>query len=268
MQLLYFSKMFKDSDVADLIRRGHEIGVDGYDLAVRPGYVVGPDNVESLPQAVKALRAEALDVPMVTAPGDFLRASDPRAERYLRAMAQADVHLLKLGYFGFDAQKDYWAEVDGIRRELSAWERLGEQYGVTICYHTHSGNCLGLNGSALAHLIHGFDPRFIGGYLDPGHLLVCGEPFDFAAAVVADQLRIVALKDRLFTQKWVPAGQGDVNWAPVFATLVARGFDGPLSIHAEYHMESPEAYYRSLIDEVAYFKRLRDEAIAGRAESA
>lgn len=261
-EVIFFSKAFKGANVKDLIRKAHEIGAEGYDLAVRPGYVVTPENVESLPAVVEEFRSEGLSVPMVTGPVDFVRPGDPRAVPFLRAMREAGVELVKLGYFPFDPAKDYWNQVDGVRREMEGWAKLGREYGVTICYHTHSGGCMGQNASSLAHLIHGFDPRHIGAYLDPGHLVLCGEEFDFAVAVVRDHLRVIGLKDSVYkTRKFVQAGQGDANWEKVFAVLAQIGFSGPLSVHAEYVMPTPGEYEASLGSEVAFFRTKRDATL-------
>jgi sugar phosphate isomerase/epimerase len=259
MQIIHFTKIFSDADAAELIRRAQITGAEGYDLVVRPGYAVGPDNVEELPAFVKTLRDANLSVPMITAPGDFLSPRDELAPRYLKAMAAAEVPLIKLGYFKFDPNRDYWEAVDEARREFAGWEKLAREYGVTVCYHTHSGPCMGQNASSLAHLIHGFDPQYIGGYLDPGHLRMCGEPFTFAAAVIADQLKIVALKDFLTpSRKLVPAGEGHVNWKEVFEVLATRHFNGPLTVHTEMELPEGEAALPVVAKEILYFKNLRD----------
>jgi len=255
LKLVYFSKSFRSSDVADLIQKAHQIGVTGYDLAVRPGYAVSPDNVETLPAVVKELQENGLEVPMLTAPTDLLRPDDERSERILRAMDAADVRLLKIGYFHYSPTRDYWEYVDEIRRLLKGWESLAAQHQVTVCYHTHSGNSMGLNASALAHLIHGFDPDRIGGYLDPGHLLVAGEQFQFAVSVLGDQLKIIGAKDRDWKSgKFVPAGAGDVDWDTVFHILGEIGFKGPVSVHAEYECPTQEEHFALLPDEIAFFK--------------
>ena len=63
MQLVVFSKMLKDLDVSGLIRLAHEHGFDGYDLCVRPGHPVNPDNVSTaLVEAVRAMAEKDLSV--------------------------------------------------------------------------------------------------------------------------------------------------------------------------------------------------------------
>ena len=175
--IIHFSKIFPDADAAELIRRAEITGTEGYDLVVRPGYAINPDNVENLPTFVKTLRDANLAVPMITAPSDFVSSNNDLAPRFLKAMTEAEVPLIKLGYFKFDPHRDYWEAVDEARRAFAGWEKLAREYNVTVCYHTHSGPCLGQNASALAHLIHGFDPQYIGGYLDPCHCACAARNF-------------------------------------------------------------------------------------------
>ena len=275
MQLIFFSKSLKDYSVDRLIRLGHELRLDGYDLCVRPGYLVEPDNVrEKLLSVVKQLRDEDLAVPMVTGNFDLLWSDQPAAELILSAMDQADVRLLKLGYYQFAPSKDdYWAYVDRIRKSLEGWQKLGERYNVKVCYHTHSGLTMGVNCAALAHLIRGFDPRFIGAYIDPSHMWIDGEPFSLGLAMIRDYLSIVALKDSAYVGErekeegayspiFPPAGEGMVPWSSVFAELVRTGYDGPLSIHAEFKKQSHEEYLSAVKAEVLYFRQKRDIALA------
>ena len=44
-KLVLFSKFFADRGADDLIALAGALGVDGYDLCVRPGHPVNPDNV-------------------------------------------------------------------------------------------------------------------------------------------------------------------------------------------------------------------------------
>ena len=279
--IILFSKSLQDHDVPALIKRAHEIGVDGYDLCVRPSYAaVTPDNVaDALPDAAKRLMAEGLSIRMVTGNFDLLFPDHPTAEPILAAMDKADVRLIKLGYYKIDPIKmNYWDEVDKIRKGFEKWQELAERYNVKVCYHTHSGaGHMGLNCSALMHLIKGFDPRYIGAYIDPSHMTYNGEPFDLGVAIVKDYLSIVSLKEPALIRvegeneggvkmKIVEAGKGMVAWSKVFAVLMHVAYEGPLTVHAEYEEEIPtrEEFLSSLKREVAYFRGKRDQALAGR----
>ena len=268
MKLVMFSKALKDRDVPGMIDWARDVGIDGYDLCVRPDYTVNPDNVAAaLPAAVKKFTAAGLCIPMVTANFDVLWPSCAGIEDLLGAMAEAGVRHLKLGYYKFNPdEQDYWDEVARIRKGFSDWQELGRRHGVKICYHTHSNRCMGLNGAALAHLIQGTDPALIGAYVDPGHLSVEGEEFAVALAMVKSHLSIVAVKDMLVWREKkeghgarkrsvVPAGEGMVDWTAVFAALGKVGYDGPVSVHCEFKVPEGGDFRQLVENEVAFFRR-------------
>ena len=275
MGLIFFSKPLKDYDIGRLIACAHEWGIDGYDLCVRPEYVVNPENAPTmLPQLADEFRKEGLSVPMVTGNFDLLEPDHPTAVPILTAMDQADVRLLKLGYFKFQPREgdDYWSEVDRIRGLFEGWQELAEKYNVKVCYHTHSYYCMGLNCAAIMHLLKGFDPERLGAYIDTGHMVVEGEAFDVGVGMVGEYLSIVALKDMVKLRKGegegyqaetrarcVAAGKGLVDWDLVFSELARVGYDGPFSVHAEYKKPSEEEYIRSLADEFDYFRSILDK---------
>ena len=115
-----FSKFFKEKSVDELIALAADLQVDGFDLCVRPGYPVNPDN--AAPR--RCLRPPGscgkpgLSIPMITGNFDLLTPDHPTAAPILAAMDKADVRFIKLGYFTFDplTQEGFWAEVDRIRR--------------------------------------------------------------------------------------------------------------------------------------------------------
>ena len=271
MKLIVFSKMLQEKSVAELIELAQQHGYDGYDLAVRPGHPVNPDNAATaLPQAQTQMEQAGLQIGMVTGNFDLLTADHPLAEPLLAAMDSANVRLLKLGYFRFEPQTmDYWEQVENVRRAFAAWEKLASIYNVKICYHTHSHYCMGLNAAALMHLLRDFDPAYLGAYLDPGHFAVDGEPFDFGLAMAREHLSILSVKDVLIKRVaknghgaakalWVAAGEGIVDWTAVFAELRRIEYDGFLSIHCEYDIDDDEDWFDTFVREVAFFRKMRD----------
>lgn len=269
MKLVLFSKHFAGEDIPKLAARANQLGLDGYDLAVRPGQAVNPENAGSaLPEAVSFFKKEGLAVPMVTARGNLLSPDDEDVRPLLKAMDKADVRLLKLGYFHLKRFQpiDYWKEVDAARKILAKWAKLGAEYQVRICYHTHSAHkgehlYLGSNASGLMHLLEGQDSANLGAYLDAGHLEAEGEPFDFALPIVGKYFSMLAVKDVKIekigedrTLRWMSAGQGQVDWNNVFRTLAGAGFSGPVSIHAEYQVSGQDAFEAQLPKEVVFFR--------------
>lgn len=270
MKLILFSKMLKEKSVEELAELAAEIGLDGYDLAVRPEYPVNPDNAATaLPAAARVMRAAGVDIPMLTGNFDLLEPDHPTAEPILGAMDEADVRLVKLGYFKFDpAAMDYWAEVDRVRGIFARWAALAEKHRVKVCYHTHSNRCMGLNAGMLAHLIRDLDPRHFGAYIDTGHLVAEGEEFPVAAAIVREYLSIVSLKDFLLKRQdkenhgsmkpdVVEAGQGMVDWTAVFDELKRIGYSGPGTIHCEFQADD---FIAAVKREATFFRGMRERA--------
>ena len=269
MKLIVFSKSLKDKSLEELIELGQRLEIDGYDLCVRPGYPVNPDNAaEELVRAAKRMGSAGLSIPMVTANFDVIYPHHPTAKPILSAMDKADIRLIKLGYFRFDPlTQDFWEGVEDIRTALSGWQKLAKQYNVKVCYHTHSIRHYASNASMLAHLIRGFDHSYIGAFLDTGHMVIEGEEFCVAAAILKDSLSILAAKDILLerkernghgsmTHRGVEAGHGMVDWTEVFETLKRLEFRGPVTIHCEF--EVPEDGLIAGIErETAFFRDFR-----------
>ena len=242
MKSIMFTKHLQGLDIPDIIKALKSVGVDGADLATRPGYPVNPDNVhKELPKVAKTFANEGLCIPLVTTPGDFLNADVDYAERMYAGCGEAGVDNIKLGYWHWKGEgPDYWERVDAIRKELDGLSKLSEKYGPKTCLHTHSGRDMGLNACGAMHLVKGFDPRYLGIFADTGHLSICGEPIDMALNIVKEYLSVMAFKDLMRRPgdsggRVVRMGTGFVDWKTTLQTLKKLNFDGPVSFHSEYN---------------------------------
>lgn len=268
MKLILFSKMLQDRSVDELADLATTLGIDGYDLAVRPGHPVNPDNVaEALPQATSTLRDRGLDIPMITANTDLVDPDGAGVDDLLAAMAAAGVPQVKLGYYKLDVAADYWASVDACRSRLAGWSKKAQSHGVQVVYHTHSNRCMGLNGGMLAHLLQGLDTKGVGAYLDTGHLTSEGEEFAVAQAMHRQHLAAVSLKDFLLLREEhnghgrkkrhvVEAGQGMTDFSAAFECLHASNYTGPASIHCEFDVAAAD-FAAAVAREAAFFITLR-----------
>ncbi|MCC6424371.1 MAG: sugar phosphate isomerase/epimerase [Phycisphaerales bacterium] len=282
MKIIAFTKMMRQADADELARIAHATKVEGFDLCVREGYPVNPDNADTeLPKMVSRLKSENIPVPMVTGEGVWRDAADPSSTRILSGMAQADVGLYKLGYYYYrpGVDGDYWAFVDRVRRGLKDWSKLAERFGVKVCYHTHCdipglalGQYMGTNCAALMHLLKDLDPARVGAYVGTGNLVVSGEPFDYGIEMVGKYLSIVELQDvyleriadgdqGMHRRHWTTAGRGAGAWTKVFETLVRHGFHGPLTMHAEFEVPAGESFEKLLERDMAYFSSRRSRAL-------
>ena len=275
-EIIVFTKLFKNQSLSDLVAMGQAYGLDGYDLCVRPGYLVNPDNVlETLMPAVKTLSTAGLAVPMVTGSLNLVDPDHPTVGPILKAMDQANIRLLKLGYFPFDPlTQDYWQAVSHARQALERWQELGKTYQVKICYHTHARGFLGQNCAALMHLLDGFNPVHIGAFIDPVHLVLEGEEFPVGVAMARHYLSIVSVKDVMLRRvetgghsavefDVVPCGTGMVDFDSVFSTLGRIGFQGPLTVHCEFE-NAPEPEFSDLVKHEVGFAQVNKSEYLNR----
>lgn len=275
MQLVYFTKFDPALNAAGLAAKARKVGVAGLDLAVREGHAIHPENVgTALPAAKKVWDAQGVVCAMVTAATDLVDPADAATVRLFEACGQAEVGLVKLGYWVFERGQDYWKQVDAVRAALEGFAKLAERTGVRAMMHTHSGPYYGSNCGGLMHLVRGFDPRWVGAYLDMGHMAVEGERFEQGVAMVGAHLSAVAAKDLrkvadytadppTWSNECVKMGQGFVNWVEALGALKAAGFDGPITVHAEYAKVDATMREQWLAEDVQLFKRVLTDAGGG-----
>ncbi len=262
MKYIYFTKTLRDLSQEQLVDFAVRNKVDGFDLAVRPGYAIHPENaVREFPHFAKRMSDAGKIIGLVSAPTDFNRPDDPKMIAVCEAAGKAGVPFVKMGYFPF--RTEFHAEMRQAGKTLAAFARLAEKNNIRILYHTHSGANLGCNGISLSWLLEGTDPHFIGVLLDPGHLSLCGGPFPMEYAAIKDRVSMMALKD--FTIGKAPgrlepsstcviAGRGLVAWDKVGAALRKGQFAGMATIHGEYETSDLSERERFLAQELDFFK--------------
>jgi sugar phosphate isomerase/epimerase len=246
MNFVMFSKMLGEFSIIEAARRIKGLGFAGVDLTVRPGGHVVPERVANdLPEAVKAIRGEGLEVPMISTA--ITRAGEPHAEATLATAASLGIRRAKLGYW--TVSKGGLSEaIDRARRELDPLERLAESSHLTLGVHNHSGpgyvNCQPM---VIWTLIRDRNPDHVASYFDPGHAAVEGGLGGWRQSLelLGPRIRLVAVKDfgwrsgpgrpkAVWQSQQVPLKDGIVAWPEFFQALAALKYDGPVSFHSEY----------------------------------
>lgn len=263
MRYVMFTKFLKRQSVPELISTLKKIGMDGADMAVRPGYPVNQDNVrKSLPEAAKQFRDAGLAIPLISVPTDFIDPTSRFAEDLWAACHDAQIPQVKIGYWPYKA--DYWKLMDNARKALDGFHNLSQRFGVKAAIHTHSGDLLPVNASALMDLLKGRSASSFAAYLDPGHLNLNGEPLPMAFDMASEYLSLIAVKDSLAFKPndgktargahFVPLGEGTVDWHTMMRVLVARKFDGTLSLHSEYENLAEDKLIEQTAKDLAFLK--------------
>jgi sugar phosphate isomerase/epimerase len=238
--LCLFSKHLPSMDWVRLAKSTKDLGFGGVDLTVRPKGHVAPERVAmDLPRAVDAIGGHGVAVPMIST--GLVSADDPAARPTLETAARLGVTLVKPGYYSY-AFKDVRRELGEAAREFARLAALAADCGVTLGFHNHNGN-IGASGWDAATIVDPIPARAAGYYFDAAHAVVEGGVGGWRAftALAKDRLRMVAVKDFVWARtergwrpRWVPLGEGQVDWTRHVSDLAAAGFAGPISLHLEY----------------------------------
>jgi sugar phosphate isomerase/epimerase len=258
LKVAVFSKHLSFVNGENLAKAAHDLGFDAVDLTVRKGGHVEPERVrQSLPPLVATLRRAGLEVPMVTT--DIVDAETPYAEDILKTMADLGIpryRWMPSGGLKYAAGAPYKAQLEGFRPRIAKLADLNGRYKVGAMFHTHSGvNFVGTSIWDLRILFEGLDPQCVGVNYDIGHATVEGGLGGWINSfrVITPFLSGIAVKDFVWANgakgwqpKWVPLGEGMVHFPQFFAMVKEAGFNGPLQMHFEYPLTTPEETYTAM----------------------
>ncbi len=241
--LCLFSKSVPQLKWQELAQHAKAAGFGGIDLTVRrDGHVMPSRAAEDLPRAVAAIRAEGLDVPMITT--ELLRDNDPTAAPIIRTAAELHIPFLKPGYYHYqfvDVRKELAAAGEQFRGLVG----LAAKHGVQVGFHNHAGY-IGCQLWDIASVMDTLDPRYAGYYYDLDNAAMEGgvEGWRIAANLVMPRLKMMGVKDFVWRKTgekgWqamnCPLGQGMCKYPELLKMVAATGFHGPVSLHMEYEI--------------------------------
>ncbi len=258
--LCVFSKHLQFLDYPALARTCREVGLDGVDLTVRPGGHVLPERVASdLPAAVEAIRAEGLDVPMITT--RFVSGNDEGVGEILRTAKACGIPYFRIGSHRYDANGPILPQLARYTEEVRGLAEIAEEMDMTAGYHNHSGmHYVGAPLWDLCRMYEAIDSPRVGSNFDVGHAMVEGAYGDWqiTARLLAPWVRMVAVKDFVFDgnrPRWMPLGEGIVNVAGFLGIFREHAaFAGPISLHFEYRVPSNDAMIESVAHAVRHMR--------------
>lgn len=237
-----------------------QLGFDGVELPVRPGYQVEPENVtEGLPEAARILADHGLKIGTVAGPTD---------EKTVAACAEAGVPIIRI-CVGIDMELGYMATVAKLQREYDAVQPMLESYGVAIGIQNHCDLCV-CNAMGIRHLIERYDPEQFCAVLDQAHCGLDGEAPELAIDIVWSHLRVVNLKSAIWQRSngpeaevaqwrpyWTSGRQGLALWPRVASELQRRDFVGDICLTAEY--SDHDAVDRLVVEDIAFARSLFED---------
>jgi L-ribulose-5-phosphate 3-epimerase len=260
--ICFFSKVVPQMNWQDLAKSAKAAGFGGIDLTVRGHGHVDPKNAaEDLPKAVEAIRAEGLEVPMITT--NLLTADHPTAVPILSTAQKLHIPYLKPGYYRFKFT-DLRKEAEEFSEQFKGLVELAAKYQVQVGFH-NDANFFGAQTWDLDRVMQTLDPKWAGYYWDieNGTITGGGDGWRNDAWLAMSRMKMVGAKDFYWAKneqgewrvKGCPIGQGMCNFKKFLPMLAEANFQGPISLHMEYEVPGasvPEglAISREKCDEV------------------
>jgi L-ribulose-5-phosphate 3-epimerase len=219
-----------------------ELGVTGPDLTVRRRGLVEPDRVAAeLPRAHAVFAERGLSIPMITT--EITSASDPNALAVLETAAKLKIGHYKLGYSRYGDFSDWKEKISQTRAKLQELAKINRRLNLHGGMHNHSGDSVGCCVWDNIEILQGVDEAAFGFYFDPAQATIEGGKagWNLSFRRVMPRLEMVAIKDFIWEKsdkgwrtRWVPLGEGMVNWEAAMPLLKSATFRGPISMHIEY----------------------------------
>ena len=236
IQFSVFTKPWR-KPIPELATFVRELGFDGIELPVRPGYQVEPERVDQdLLPASRQLAACDVRITSVAGPAD---------ERTIAACAEAGVPLIRV-MVPIPPERSYREEETRLQREFERLIPHLDRYNIRIGVQNHSDRFVS-NASGLRNFLAPFDPRHVCAVWDPAHCALDGEIPDLAIDIVWPHLGMVNLKNvywrrtngpeadmASYEHYWTSGRQGLCSWPTVVDLLQQRGYAGTVCLPAEY----------------------------------
>ena len=237
MPFTLFTKPWPDKSLVELAGFVKNLGFDGVELPVRPGFQIPPEAVtKGLPQAARIFADAGLKIGSIAGPTD---------EATMAACAEARIPVIRI-MAPIPPGVCYLAAIEDYRRQWDLLVPLAQKYGVAVGVQNHNGRYLA-NAMQLRHAIGKYDPRYICAIWDPAHNALEGEQLDLALDTVWSHLRIVNFKNAFWKLTsppdapeaqwdvcWTTGPRGRANWRSTAAELTHRHFRGDICFSAEY----------------------------------
>jgi L-ribulose-5-phosphate 3-epimerase len=230
---------FSFDEVARMLK---DLDVSGPDLTVRRGGLVAPDRVSSeLLKAQAAFVSQGLSIPMITT--EITSVSDPNALPVLEAAAKLKIRHYKLGYSRYGDLSRWRETIAETRAKLQELAKVNRRLGLHGGMHNHSGDSVGCCVWDNIEILEGVDETAFGFYFDPAQATIEGGKLGWNLAFrrVMPRLVMIAIKDFIWEKsdkgwrtRWVPLGEGMVNWDAAIPLIKTASFPGPISLHIEY----------------------------------
>lgn len=255
-----FTKPWPTLALKDLAALVADLGFDGVELPVRPGFQVEPASVGiKLREAVATFADRGLRIFSVAAPLD---------EAVIHACGSCGIPLLRT--MAPIHRGAYRASEAKLLHDLSSAAAWAHDAGIAIGVQEHYGDQVSC-GVGLCRLLEQVGSTDVGAVWDAAHDALAGQEPESSLDLLWDRLLMVNLKNAFYYRtngpeadeaawgRYFTAGRhGLASWPRVINELQRRSFDGVLCLTAEYSAEAETE--RLTRQDLVYAKALVDAA--------
>lgn len=263
--LTVFTKPWHDP-LPQLADKVASLGLNGVELAVRPGYQVAPEAIgQDLPKAARVFEERGLKIHSIVAPLN---------EAIVAACGDAGVPMIRT-MAPIDPKNGFINEYNALRMSFDRLLPALERHNVRLGVQNHYGNFVG-SAIGVKHLVEAYDPNRVCFVLDMAHCGVAGEPLDLALDIAWPHLGGLvnfksAYQERIngpeepeakYRVHWTTGRHGAFSWSRLVSLLKQRNYSGVFCLPAEYTDPAGEpqlmgdAVMAYLSQDIAYLKSL------------
>jgi sugar phosphate isomerase/epimerase len=258
--LCLYSQVVVKVEYADLPPVLKGMGFDGCDLSVQAGGHVRPDMASlDLVRAVEHLRGAGIDVPVISTA--LTSVQDPNANEVLGIAGIIKIPLFRPGHWRY-GDGDVMTRLSEVRRDVTQLGGMGRAAGLAMAFHNQAGDSVGASVWDTNAVISGMDPRAVGYDFDIAAAVAEGgdEGWSVALRLALPRIKMVTAADFYWAKMdgggWrmtpCPLGEGMVDWPRFCATLARANFQGPISLHLDYH---PASDVSAIERDLAFLKK-------------
>jgi L-ribulose-5-phosphate 3-epimerase len=240
-KIFFFSKPLDKYETEFMSETLRLAGVDGFDLTVRPGGKVKPENVaDDLPKVIETCNKYNLDTHLlVTA---ITGTEDPQTEKILKTASEHGVKHYRLGYYDYDMSAGVKKSLDIIKSRMKALSDMNNHYNIQAGYQNHDGNRFGAPLWDIWEVIKNLPDNSISIQYDVRHAIVEGyRSWVIALNLIRDRIGSLAFKDFSWDIQngrarplHVPLGEGLVDFSNYVKILRELDVEAPYTLHIEY----------------------------------
>lgn len=243
-----FSKCLHFLDYQELAATASALGLQGFDLTVRPRGHVEPENFErDLPAAIKAINEAGTSCEMMVT---SIVSTENQHDYEMLALARSlGIKSYRLGSLKYDPNLSAMESVELYKVQLASLAEWNREIGIIGMYQNHSGERnFGASVWDVYLATRDLDSDVLGIQFDVRHATTeGGRNWPDSFRLVRPQIRSLAIKDFKWAEvdgKWrlvnTPIGEGMIDFSRYFRMLKDAGMNYPISLHCEYDLGGAE----------------------------